>query len=399
MRDVFNANIAHAYYIPSVGFSSEETFSAAIKKVFPGAVEYDFKSAYNQPHIKDLQTAQRFLHGGAQTYGVKRFFLEDLRPDTEKAGFCGWCAMLAFFPESGVLSLSFHYGLENTTTDRLIVLRQSGIVRKYPFTDGEFSCRDLAENICGQIGIDFKPAEQSFLCEITKFGEYEDIALIEKEQANRLYGLLTGDEAYEFVPDEIVKSRLGCSWGSRSFIKIFAFGQAFLFLNLIGSPRQTEYLAHQEKFGTAAYGGCDEYFKMGSCPIIANHGILFSVEFVMMLKALIDNVITYQSEYDKEDGGSFYHRIRAIRAFRKKIIIVLEKAENTAISEIGELSSILLESQHIAPIVDRVKYLLEILEGDLDLIYSERNNILVTILTIIGLVFAAVQIIIPFFPI
>ena len=84
------------------------------------------------------------------------------------------------------------------------------------------------------------------------------------------------------------------------------------------------------------------------------------------------------------------------REFRRKIILVLEKVERTEIAEIGELSAILLESQHISPIVDQVKYLLELLEGDLSLIYSEHNNTLVTVLTVLGLLLAAWQIFLAF---
>ncbi len=73
--------------------------------------------------------------------------------------------------------------------------------------------------------------------------------------------------------------------------------------------------------------------------------------------------------------------------------MVLEKVEKTEISEIGQLSAMLLESQHIALIVDQVKYLLELLEGDLSLIYSEHNNLLVTVLTVLGLLLAVWQVI------
>ena len=69
------------------------------------------------------------------------------------------------------------------------------------------------------------------------------------------------------------------------------------------------------------------------------------------------------------------------------------KGHSTAIAEIGQLSNMLLDSQNISPIIDQVKYLLELLEADLSLIYSERNNMLVTALTLIGLLFAAWQII------
>lgn len=392
MNASFDANLSHAFYFSSTAFETESAFSNAVRRAYPDAVEYDYNNQYLQTYIQDLQTVHRFLHGGAQTYAVCRFFLQSPAPDLQAAGFCDWCAMLSFFPESGVLSLSFHFSLTDVSSDHLIVLRQSGQYRKYPFCDGKArSFSDLADEIADTLHIGGEVTEQSYLCEITKFGQYDSIPQIEAEHSDLLYGLLTGDEAYQFVPEEIIQERLVYHWGSRSFIRIYAFGQAFVFLNLIGSPDQIHYLAHQERFGTAAYGACDAYFRLGSCPLTVNHGILFAVEFVMMLKSLIDNVISYQSSFDGKLLGSFYGRIRETRDFRKRIIMVLEKTENIEITEMGELNAILLESQHISPIVERVKYLLELIESDLDLMYSERNNTLVTILTVLGLVLALVE--------
>ena len=69
------------------------------------------------------------------------------------------------------------------------------------------------------------------------------------------------------------------------------------------------------------------------------------------------------------------------------------KADNIEISEMGALERVLQESQRIDPLVDKVKYMLELLESDLNLLYSERSNSLITLLTIVGLLFALIQII------
>lgn len=394
MIDSINANISHAYYYDANCFASGEDFEAKVKKAFPDAFLYDINGEMNHPYLKDMQTVEQFLRGGGQTYRVFRFFLTSLMPDIEKAGLSGWCVMLAYFPEANITALSFHYGIKNTTTDNLIAIRQSGDGRKYSFDGRECSCLDLAGEITAAIGIKEKNCEHSYLCEITKIGEYTTIEEIEENESKRLYGFITGDEGYEFVPADLVKDRLSKTWSSREFMNIYAFGQGFLFINLIGSPIHNNYLERQTEYGTKVYGSCNPYFFMGDCPLTVNHGILFSVEFVMMLKALINSILEYQSDYTKRSFVSYYQRIRTTREFRCKIIMVLEKVEKTEISEIGQLSSMLLESQHIAPIVDQVKYLLELLEGDLSLIYSEHNNLLVTVLTVLGLLLAVWQIII-----
>ncbi len=392
MIDSINANITHAYYYDATGFSSGEDFAAKVKKAFPDAFLYDVDGEMPHQYLTDMQIVEKFLRGGGQTYKVYRFFLSHLTPDIEKAGLSGWCIMLAYFPESNITALSFHYGIKDTTTDNLIAIRQSGDGRKYNFDGQEYSCMELDGKITAALGIKEKYCEHSYLCEITKLGEYKTIDEIEEKESKRLYGFITGDEGYAFVPAGLVKDRLSNTWSSREFMNIYAFGQSFLFLNLIGTPVHNDYLERQTEYGTKIYGSCNPYFFMGDCPLTVNHGILFSVEFVMMLKALINSVLEYQSDYTKKSFVSYYQRIRTTREFRRKIIMVLEKVEKTEISEIGQLSSMLLESQHIAPIVDQVKYLLELLEGDLSLIYSEHNNLLVTVLTVLGLLLAVWQV-------
>ena len=45
-----------------------------------------------------------------------------------------------------------------------------------------------------------------------------------KQYGNNLYGLLTSDEGFEYVPSEVVTQRLSNRWGSRNFTKrCFAF--------------------------------------------------------------------------------------------------------------------------------------------------------------------------------
>lgn len=386
-----DANISHAFYYTSALQKNKENFAEKVKRTFTNAVRYNVSMETDDPYIKDMQIAEKFLHGGGQTYRVCRFFLDDYKIKLEEAGFSGWCIMLSYFDEADIVSLSFHYGLSGVTTDEVVGIRQSGAYKEYEFCHGKDSCASIAGKISELLGLS-KHVEISFLCEITKFGEYTDIDEIEKKEAHRLYGFLSGDEGYDFVPESLIKERLQSTWGSRDFIRIYASRQAFLFLNLLSSPKYDDYLKRQNEFGMKIYGSCDPYFYMGTCPLTVNHGILFSVEFVMMLKALINEVLIFQTEYKRKRIGSYYRRIGETRTLRRKIIRVLEKIEITAISEIGELSAVLLMSQHIDPIVDQVKYLLELLEGDLTLVYSERNNLLVTILTILGLLLALWQI-------
>jgi len=389
MKDNFDVNFSHGFFYTADVLKTEDDFTSAVRAAFPSAIAYDMQEEMTHPHLIEMQKAERFLHGGGQTYRVLRYLLPEFAcPELRDLS-----VLLAYFDESDVVSLSFHYASPDVTTDEIIAIRQSGLNRPCTFGEGTCSLSDLAAEICGKLGISDVPLERSFLCEITRFGDMTDIDVIEAAEAKRLYGFLSGDEGYAFVPEELVRERLTYQWGSRDFMRIYAIDSAFLFLNLLESPSREDYLKRQVEYGTATYGGCNDYFFMESCPLTVNHGIFFSVEFVMMLKALIREVMDHQSDYSRERKESYYRRIRTTRAYRRKIIMVLEKVGNTAITEIGQLSTVLMESQRIAPVVDEVKYLLELLEGDLSLMYSERNNMLVTVLTVLGLVFAAFQVV------
>ncbi len=387
-----NINVSHSFYYNSPFFQNGEAFINRVRKAFPSVTVYDENKSFDDPYITDMQTAQRFLGGGGQTYRTHRVFLDDVFPDLESAEMSGFCTMISYFEESNVAAISFHYGKKGLTSDEVIGLRQSGVNKEYDFGGEKCSCTTLAKKISTLLGFSTH-IENSYLCEITKFGDLQDLQQIEDGHAKLLYGLLTGDEGYDFVPEELARERLVNNWGSRDFMRIYAGRQSFLFINLLNTPRQTEYLDRQTQFGTDIYKSTNPYFYMEDCPLTVNHGILFSVEFAMIMRALINEVMAYQTEHKKKKFIFYYKRIKETRELRRKIIMVLEKVEQTQIAEIGELSTVLLTSQHIVPIVEQVKYLLELLEGDLTLVYSEHNNVLVTILTIIGLLIAVWQVV------
>lgn len=390
-----NVNISHAFYYIASNFTSGDAFISKAKSTLGKITVYDENKQFDDPYITDMQTAQRFLKGGGQTYRTHRLFLNSICPNLEKAGMSGFCAMISFFEESNIVSLSFHYALKGISSDKLLGIRQSGTNKEYDFKDKKYSFSSLAEEIGKVLGLP-SHVETSFLCEVTKFGDFNSLEKIEEKHSKLLYGLMTGDEGYDFVPEDMARERLKNSWGSRDFMRIYASRKAFLFINLLNTPRQTEYLARQTQFGTDTYGGVNPFFYMGECPLTVNHGILFSVEFAMLLRALINEVLAFQTEHKKKKFISYYKRIKETRELRRKIIKVLEKVEQTQIAEIGELSNVLLASQHIMSTVEEVKYLLELLEGDLSLTYSEHNNFLVTALTVLGILLAVWQVILAF---
>ena len=126
MKDVFNANISHSFFY-TAPYKTVDEYVSLVRRNWPGALGYAFDEKAEHPYLIDMQTAERFLKGGSQTYRVKRFFLTDMKINLEKSGLAGWCVMFTYFEESNIMGLSFHYSVKDRTTDQLIAIKQSKV--------------------------------------------------------------------------------------------------------------------------------------------------------------------------------------------------------------------------------------------------------------------------------
>ena len=123
-----------------------------------------------------------------------------------------------------------------------------------------------------------------------------------------------------------------------------------------------------------------------------NHGIIFSLEMVLVIKTICSRVINRQARFYARSGGLINMEMRKIKTYRGELIVILNKVENLQISEMGELERVLLRSYNIEPVIEKIKYLLEILESELELLYQNSTNRLINLLTIAGVVLAAIQV-------
>lgn len=80
------------------------------------------------------------------------------------------------------------------------------------------------------------------------------------------------------------------------------------------------------------------------------------------------------------------------------MIRMLNRVETVSISELGELDTLVLRQLNTSERVESIRNLLELLESDLDLLYSTNTNRMVTFLTLLGLLFALIQIILGVIP-
>ncbi len=367
---------------------------AKIRTRFKNTVLDTESAAKEEPLLKDIQTAQDFLHGDGLPFMCTRMVLRDFHLSFETFPVNGTGVVLSLFPEFNTIQIYFCFKAVQVNTDQLIYLRQifNGDAPFHNETDGTSAPLTSYYHRITECFKGFtRNLEQMYLLEIRYI--YPDNpydAFLQKESC-RIYGMICGDEGWEYVPEDLAKERLSNSWGSRDFVTFFAFGNNALLFNMIDSEQGKLYLKRQTFFGTQAYGEPNKYFFLKSEMAGVNHGIFFGQETIMVIKTIAANIMDRQANRKLSKEPSLRDDLRLTKEFRAELITTINKVENLSISEIGELEQMLIHNFKISPLIESIKYLLEMLESDLDLLYQQDTNRKVNILTFIGLLISGID--------
>jgi len=370
-----------------------DILKSRVREAFPDCIFEDDEGAENHPFFRDLNTAQGFLHGGGLPFRSFRFLFDRYHLKMEEAEIGESLAFMTIFPEVSIAQVQICLNVKNCSEDFLVYMRHvQGNGRKLQNDDGrKLSIEDIYREISSALGCEITDREGTYLIEVTKFNDYEKAADVFAVHGQALYGMMCGDEGYRHVPSELALLRINehC-WGSREFTKLATFGSNTIFVNLNQSRTAIEYRENRRSFDDRFYGDIDPYFLIRSNYAGINHGVLFSTELVMVIKTISSRILSRQSSFYNRTGGLLHEEIRKTKHFRGELITTLKRVENLSISEIGELEQVLLKGQQIEPLIDKIKYLLELLESELDLLYQSNTNKLVNLLTVVGLLLSAI---------
>lgn len=366
-----------------------------VKQVFPKCIFEDDPCAENYQFFRDIKTAKEFLHGDGLPFINMRFLFDEYNLSMEEAEVTDTTCYMTLFPESSIAQVCISMSLKNCSKDFLVYMRHvQGNGRKLHNSDGrELSVKDIFDEISKSLGCEITDMEPTYLVEITRFGEYEKAEAVFNDNKRLLYGIMCGDEGYRNVPMSLAEERLANSWGSRDFTKLASFGSNTVFVNLNKGSIAKNYIENRRNFDHSFYGEINPYFLIESPVAGINHGVIFSAELVMVIKTISNRILSRQSSYYANNGKNYSVDIRKTKRYRGELITTLKKVENLSISEIGELERVLLAGQQIEPLVEKIKYLLELLESELDLLYQSSTNRLVNILTVAGLLLSAIGVI------
>ena len=218
------------------------------------------------------------------------------------------------------------------------------------------------------------------VCEIAK-PKIESPEKILSNYPPQLYGLMTSDEGWRFVPKDVATEKQEKKWRTRNFLYVLSFHRCVLLLNLHESKRHIDYVNKQKetmhKYGQLA----DKYFTFSPEIGGLNHGPLLLLEFTSIQHSYLDILSERLTLYQKRT-------IKQCLKSREELLEAIGKLSWMKIREISILGQLIEESMLVTNRMESLKSMLEELERALLIKYNQRTNLLIIILTLVSLLIA-----------
>lgn len=206
-----------------------------------------------------------------------------------------------------------------------------------------------------------------------------------KRFSKKIFGILTCDEGYDFVPSNCVQAALDSSFGTREFFRVYASNIGVVLINLVNSDLQVSYETKQNSLA--------EYFDDKYSKLVCTHSNIAGLEHgVLIAMEQATNLLVIINANMKKDYFNNNRHIWRIIKNRRKLIEIVNITMSITMSEITNLTDLMNEKFGISTFVTRVRERLDLAEDDTLIIYQRWNNVLVLILTILGAFFAAMSI-------
>ncbi|MFA5542265.1 MAG: hypothetical protein WDA47_00685 [Bacilli bacterium] len=204
-----------------------------------------------------------------------------------------------------------------------------------------------------------------------------------KKYSQEFYGIITGDEGYEFVPKQRCDDLLSENWTTRDFFVTIPFLMGSLSINLANSKRHSEYLKLQQNFNESRYREVNKYFNVYKNKIIAglSHGVAIMVEEGLVVRRLLDRILLSKVLETNKDMGITFKT-------RKKIITTINRIASLNIMEIDSLEKLIISKMNILQDLEKVKYNLDLNQSEIDIKYSRTINAAVILFTILQIIIA-----------
>ena len=352
--------------------------------------------------LEDIRTAENFLYGAGLHFPARRFLAEVPALTMEGIPIRSSHVLLTVYPDSAACQVSVCLEVGETPVRDFVYLHQIQCAEGVKFTVGAgeraVSVPELCREVLDMAGlIPASEAVTAVITELNTLGGRADARELTDGEARCVYGVLSGDEGWQHVPVSLARSRLENSWSSRDFAKVVAFDRNCVMLNFNRGSTHTAYLEKQHRFAGAYWGGLNRYFTMDAGTAGVNHGLFFSMETGMLVKTTMDRILNRRPVTMHRSGGFLQGEIRKSKQYRAEMIRTMNKLETVNITELGELDALVMDALDNSGRMESLRNLLELVESDLDLKYQIKTNHMVNFLTVLGLLPALAQVVLPCF--
>ena len=148
----------------------------------------------------EINIVQNFLFVKGLTFPYRRFIYEIPDVKSNVIALENAHMVISVYDDSKIMSAGIFFNVEMDDPENIVYLRQiemSDIT--FAMGDKEYSMKGLASVFIEALEGNPPEIEEAFLLEINKYSDEDDIEAVFDKYALPLYGMMTGDEGYEYV--------------------------------------------------------------------------------------------------------------------------------------------------------------------------------------------------------
>lgn len=213
------------------------------------------------------------------------------------------------------------------------------------------------------------------------------------ETRRALYGVLSGDEGWQYAPESRARRAVERGWGSRSFFWVVGLGDGVLLLN----DKPPAYATDADNFFRTWLGDTDPYFTTKYDLAGLDHGVLYAMERIACIGVRADHLIAdirKTTEHHRQHGrlphfrsapiSWFTFRSRRLRSTRLRLLACRESAGQTRIAELGKLYHVLEADVGLAARIETLERYSDVVDQEINAVIAARLGRLAIMIAVLS---------------
>ena len=369
-------------------------------------IENDINVIRNSKFIADFKISEDFLLSGNITSEYYRLQLDSFTLEFKSLHKSVSLdqetlinTFLTVYPELDVATIIFNIHLKKCSTDDMIFISQCFEGSRFNFPVGlpqfvvnsknEYTIDEISKLYVQKISLAVGNNQQLKTIFKSRCIEIQDVIDSDINDSNEfitkhpqhIYGLLTSDEGWRFVPRNVATEKMALRWRTRNFLYVIPFHRCVLLINFENGLIHNKYKKFQKMLRSKYGYQLEKYFTFK--PEIAglNHGPLLILEIASIHYFLLDLELNKIAEEKPK-------KLNELLRKREDLISAFSKLSWIKIREMGILGQNIHETMLLSNKTDQLYKRLSGIESALNIKYNQRINFWVINLTIIGVVVA-----------